>query len=48
MSENPEEVPAQDEGDVDPDSLVGDEVEPEHTLNVDEFEEEDDEEEGEA
>lgn len=36
-----EEVPAQDDGDENPDELAGEEVEPEHDLDVFSFEDED-------
>lgn len=32
-----EELPAMDAGDENPDEMVGDEVEPEHTLDLDAF-----------
>lgn len=41
MAEEFEEVEAQDEGDEFPDQLVGEEVEPEHDLNVGKFKDED-------
>lgn len=41
MEEDFEEVPAIDDGDESPDSLAGEEVEPEHDLDIDSFEEED-------
>lgn len=34
-----EEVPAQDDGDENPDELAGEEVEPEHDLDISMFEE---------
>lgn len=37
------DAPAQDEGDEHPDDLVGEPVQPDHDLNVDDFDEEPDE-----
>jgi hypothetical protein len=40
MTNGYEEVKAQDEGDENPDDMVGEEVKPEHGLDVTKFEEE--------